>query len=76
MPTYPIMKSSRHLEAHLLDAHSESVSEIPREVRTLDQLRRWHSEAHDAGRSRFAHEHDPADLPEPTDALEAGLLGR
>lgn len=76
LPHWDVMTNARLVEAHLLDAHREGVSMIPREIKTLAVLREWHREAHDQGRFRFDHTHDPIDLPEPTGALNAGLLGR
>lgn len=62
-PAYEEFTNAAALEAHLLDAHRQGFSSLlPREDRALANLRRWHAEAHAAGRFRFQHEHALADL--------------
>ena len=56
--------NSNSLEAHLLDAHNETVSAVPRDGRTWRLLNRWHDEAHEEGRCAYPHDHRGPDRPD------------
>ncbi len=51
--------SAKHLEAHLLDAHGQDVSAIPRHVRSIELLDSWHRSDHaeNPERMRVPHFH-------------------
>lgn len=50
--------SVRHAEAHLLDAHGESIDPSIRP--SLDEINEWHAQAHAGGRCRYPHHHGEA----------------
>lgn len=56
--TVPVLtdrdRSARHLEAHLLDAHGESVAWRA----SLAELRQCHDEAHGRGQEAYPHRHE------------------
>ena len=62
---YDRFSNSATLEAHLLDAHRMGVWMVPREHRSLHELRLMHRQAHDEATYRFPHTHHAADLPVP-----------